>query len=111
MPRILGIFQQAKIGLPEGGTLVDIGMGGFMPRQNVDIYFKGMEAIHAAFKEAMKDATARRSHILYELNNHEAYYTRDITSTLDALGDDFTRDEVLQAFDGRRKEIKEIDTV
>ena len=77
-----------------------------MPKSNVDAFTSGMKAIDDNFKEAMKDEKARKDHIIYELNNHEAYYTRDITSTLEALGEDFTREEVLQAFDGRRKESK-----
>jgi hypothetical protein len=91
-------LAQGKAGLPEGEKLVDIGAGGFMPAKNIDKLIAGMKVIDAAFKEAMRDAKARRDHILYELNNHEAYYTRDIESTLDALGDDFSEDEVLAVF-------------
>ena len=92
-----------KIGLLEGEKLVDIGAGGFMPARNKDIFLKGMNDIDIAFKEAMKDEKARRTHILYELENHEAYYTRSIDDTMAALGDDFTCEEVLAVFDGRRK--------
>lgn len=92
---------KAKINLKEGEKLVDIGMGGFMPARNVSAYVEGMKKIHADFKQAMKDEKARKAHILYELNNHEAFYTRDIESTMDALGEDFTREEVLKVFKGR----------
>ncbi len=91
---------KAKIGLQEGEKLLDIGMGGYMPARYKDDYIKGMKDIYLAFKEAMKDEKARKAHIKYELDNHEAYYTRDITSTLEALGDDFTREEVLKVFKG-----------
>lgn len=92
---------KAKIGLLAGERLTDIGAGGFIPSKNVDIFTQGMKAIRLAFKEAMKDEKARKAHILYELNNHEAYYTRDIEDTLSALGSDFTREEVLKVFKGR----------
>jgi hypothetical protein len=91
-------FAEGKSKLPEGEKLVQIPHGGFMPKRNVDKLIAGMKVIDEAFKEAMRDAKARKAHILYELNNHEAYYTRDIESTLDALGDDFSRDEVMSVY-------------
>jgi len=87
-----------KIGLQEGERLVDMGVGGFMPVKYKDTFIQGMKDIDVAFKEAMKDEKARKAHILYELNNHEAYYTRNIDSTLDALGEDFTREEVVAVY-------------
>lgn len=93
----------ANCNLKEGDKLVDVGYGCFMPKSNLDKYIKGNEEITKAFKEAMKDEKARKEHILYELNNHEAFYTRDIESTLEALGEDFTRGEVMHVFDNRIK--------
>jgi len=95
-----------KIGLLEGEKLVDIGAGGFMPLKYKDKYINGMEAIYLAFKDAMKDEKARKAHILYELNNHEAYYSMDISDTLDALGEDFTREEVAEVFNKNRSKNK-----
>ena len=92
---------KVKISLQEGEKLVNLGMGGFIPLQNVDMFNKGMEKINLEFSQAMKDAKARKAHILYELNNHEAYYTNDIESTMGALGDEFTREEVLKVFKGK----------
>lgn len=95
------IEGKTKIGLLEGEKLVDIGAGGFMPAKNVEMFTQGMDKIASEFKQAMKDEKARKAHILYELNNHEAYYTRSIESAMDALGEDFTREEVLKAFKGK----------
>ena len=94
-------FDENKTPLQAGDKYVDIGAGGFMPKSNIDKFTDGMKAITDEFNAKMKEQKARREHIHYELNNHEAYYTRDITSTLDALGDEFTREEVLSVFDGR----------
>lgn len=87
-----------KINLGEGEKLVDIGYGGFMAEKNVDKYLEGLKKIDLEFKEAMKDEVARKEYILYELNNHEAFYTGSTESTLDALGEDFTKEEVLEVF-------------
>ena len=92
---------KAKIGHVQGEKLVDIGAGGFMPSKYKETFIQGMKDIALAFKEAMKDEEARKAHIKYELDNHEAYYTHDIDSTMDALGEDFTREEVLKVFKGR----------
>ncbi len=93
-------FMDSKtaLNMPAGERLVSIGAGGFMPLKNKQLYLDGMKAIYLEFKKAMKNAKDRRAHILYQLNNHEAYYTRDIESTMDALGEDFTREEVLAVF-------------
>lgn len=85
--------------------ITDIGYGGFILSERVNDYIAGMRRIGEAFDEAMRDEKARRDYIAYELNNHEAYYTRSIDSTLEALGDSFTREEVLAVFDGRRKAV------
>lgn len=91
-------LAEGKAKLPEGEKLVNIGLGGFMPKRNIEMYLSGMKQIDKDFRQAMKDQKARRDHIEYELWNHEAFYTRDIESTLDALGDEFTREEVLHVF-------------
>lgn len=87
-----------KINLGEGEKLIAIGFGGFMAEKNVDKYLEGLKKIDLEFKEAMKDEEARKKYILYELNNHEAFYTGSIESTLDALGGDFIKEEVLAVF-------------
>jgi len=45
---------------------------------------------------------ARRANVAYELRNHEAYYTGDITDTLRALGSGYTRKEVLAVYNVER---------
>ncbi len=98
-------FEEGKIKSPlaDGDKYVSIGMGGYMPASRVDDYINGMDKIRKEFKQAMQDEKARKEYIKYELSNHEAYYTHSIDSTMDALGEDFTREEVLAVFDGRRK--------
>ena len=98
-------FEAGKLKSPlkEGEKYLDIGGGGYMPKGNLEAFEGGMEAITKEFNTAMKDAKARRDHIAYELSNHEAYYTHSIESTMDALGEDFTREEVANVFNIIRK--------
>lgn len=95
-------FAENKTPLKEGEKYVSIGAGGYMPKSEVDNFTNGMKAISKTFKQAMKDKKAREAHIRYELNNHEAYWSHNIESALEALGSDFTSAEVLAVFDGRR---------
>lgn len=96
------IEGKAKLNRKEGERLTSIGMGGFMPSENKDKFLQGLDRIALDFKQAMQDEKARTAHILYELYNHEAFYVNDIDSTLDALGEDFTREEVLTVFNKER---------
>ena len=91
-------FEKNKTPLKKDEKYVDIGAGGYMPKGNVKKYLAGMKMIDDTFKKAMKDKKERLKHIKYELNNHEAFYSRDITDTLNALGEDFTREEVQKVF-------------
>lgn len=80
--------------LQEGEKYVDIGAGGFIPKHNLGALEQGMKDIEKTFKAQIKEAKAREQHILYELNNHECFYSGDITPALEAMGDDYTREEV-----------------
>jgi hypothetical protein len=91
-------FDENKTPLKDGEKYVSIGMGGYMPKGNADTYIDGIKKIDENFKEAMQDKETRLEYIKYELSNHEAGYTGDITDTLLALGEDFTHEEVLSVF-------------
>ena len=72
-------FQENKTPLKEGEKYVSIGAGGYMPKGNVQKYLDGSKAISKAEKAAIKAAKeGKEQHILYELRNHEAFYTRSI---------------------------------
>jgi len=97
-------FEKVKSTMAEGEKLVSIGGGGYIPKHNVEALIAGAKAIDETFKQQIKDAKARETHILYELNNHEAYYTGTIDTTLDALGDDYTAEEVQAVYKKFRAE-------
>lgn len=95
-------FAENKTPLQEGEKYVSLGAGAYMPKSKVTVYLDGIKAINKWYKLAVKDNKVRRENIVYELNNHEAFYTFDIESTLNALGEDYTKTEVMQVFNVER---------
>jgi len=96
-------FASNKTPLKEGEKYARMGMGGYIPTGNIDMWSNGMDAIDKAYKAEIKATKgARRANVAYELRNHEAYYTGDITDTLRALGSGYTRKEVLAVYNVER---------
>jgi len=92
-------FAENKTPLQEGEKYVSIGMGGYLPKGKVDAFSAGMKEINAWYKKEVADnKDLRRKEIIYELGNHEAWYTGDIEDTLAALGSDYTAKEVWKVF-------------
>lgn len=96
-------FEENRTPLKEGEKYISIGGGGYMPKGNYEAFEKGYEDIEAWYKQAVKDNKQRKALISYELANHECYYTGDIQSALDVLGEDYTREEVLEVYRAERK--------
>lgn len=91
-------YEKVKPTMEEGEKLVSIGGGGYMPKHNVEKLIEGTKQIDETFKKQIKEAKARKEHIIYELHNHECFYTGDITNALEALGEDYTKEEVEAEF-------------
>lgn len=91
-------YAKAKLSMAEGEKLVDIGAGGYIPKHNVEALLEGIKEIEDNFKASIKEAKAREEHILYELNNHEAFYTGTIEDAKEALGEDYTDEEILAVY-------------
>ncbi len=90
-------FEEGRLKHPlaEGDKYVRIAGGGLMYRSKIDAWETGWKELNKWFKKAIKDTKgARRAHIVYELGNHEAWYTNDIGTTMDALGEGYTKKEV-----------------
>lgn len=91
-------FAKNKVTIIESDTYVAIGGGGYMPKSLVSTFVQGSKAINRQYKDAIKNNKQRRANILYELINHEAFYTCDIDDTLEHLGTDYTRSEVQEVY-------------
>ena len=82
----------------EGVKYVSIGAGGLVPKENIDIFSKGMEEIMSWKKLEMKKLKPEFL-IEYELSNHECYYTGSIEDALEVLKEyDITREQVMEVY-------------
>lgn len=92
-------FHANKTPLQEGEKYVSIGAGGYLPKGKVDAFCDGMKEINKWYKKEVADnKDLRRKEIVYELGNHEAWYTGDIQDTLRGLGPGYTAKEVWKVF-------------
>jgi len=92
-------FNENKTPLADGDKYVSMGAGGYLPKSKVDAYIQGSKDINKGFKAGIKKSKSLRyENIAYELANHEAYYTGEITDTLEALGSEYTAKEVWEVY-------------
>jgi len=93
-------FEEQKKELEPGDEYINAGSGAILPKSKVKEYIDGMKEINRWYKAAIKDGGAglRREKILYELNNHEAFYVYDIEDTMMALGEGYSHEEVWKVF-------------
>lgn len=89
---------KTKCQLLAGEKLAAVGGGGFVRLSMVDRLRDGVNSILAKFDKDVNDLGLREALIEYELYNHEAFYTFSITSTVEALGEGYTREEVADVF-------------
>jgi hypothetical protein len=95
-------FEKNKTPLEDGDKYVRLFGGGFCPKSKAKEMIQALEDAHKWYQEQINSGKLREEHILYELNNHEAFYTGEIGDTLEALGDDYTAEEVFEVFKANR---------
>lgn len=91
-------FAENKTELKENEEYVSLGMGGYLPNTSVKNYIQGLKDITAQEKEKIKEFNLEKSEILYELQNHEAFYTGDIEDTYFALNEKYTHEQIWKVY-------------
>lgn len=93
---------KAKNPVTDGHKYTSIGGGGFFPGQNKQQWIDGMDAINAWEKQANAELKANRAEeekaILYELNNHEAFYSGEIEEVVDLFEGVYTREQIRKVY-------------
>jgi hypothetical protein len=76
-------FEESKTPLSDGDEYIIICSGGYMPKSKTEEYIKGNEEIDQWFNsQTMQSAETIKKHIIYELYNHECFYTGNISDVL-----------------------------
>lgn len=91
-------FAENKTQLNEGEKYVSMGAGGYLPNSLVNQFSAGMKAIEQFGKDEVKKAKLEDVEILYELNNHECFYTNDCTDVFDLFEGKYTHDKILKVY-------------
>ena len=74
-----------------------------MPKSNVRRFIDGQKENSDWEKKEIKSAReAKAEHILYELSNHECFYTNDISDAMSVLP--YPKKDVLKVFSQYREE-------
>lgn len=93
---------KAKHPVDDGSKYVSIGMGGYLPGQYKQVWIDGIDAITAWEKQANAELKANRAEeekaILYELNNHEAFYSGEIDDVVGLFEGVYTREQIRKVY-------------
>ncbi len=88
--------------LTEGAKYCSVGMGGYFPGQNKQKYIEGMDALKAWEKQAKKELKENEAEIekaiLYELNNHECFYSGEIDEVVELFEGIYTREQIRKVY-------------
>ncbi|MFV0536825.1 MAG: hypothetical protein ACK5M3_05555 [Dysgonomonas sp.] len=86
----LGIFfafsnEQLVAGRKEGVTYVNAGAGMIIPKDNVEEFKKRHIQLFDEMEREYAENVPMDDYILYELNNHEAFYTWSVDEAYEAV--------------------------
>lgn len=97
---------KAKSGITDNKDLTQLGAGLICPKATADTLIEELNNIYKeCIEEDIKD-NGLNAIIRRELNNHEAYYTRDISSTVEALQDyPVSEKDILNVFNNKNYEL------
>lgn len=95
--------QQLAEGMKEnpltpGDKYVALGAGSYMPKSNVEKYENGCREIDEWQRKLIQENNMDDEVILYELANHEAFYTGEIEDTYYALGCNYTKEKIWEVY-------------
>jgi len=86
---------KAKIGITDNKDLCSIGAGGYMPKTNADKMSQLLKEETKRYNKELREAKDQKEQaILYELNNHEAFYTGRLDEVIDIFKGFYTKEDI-----------------
>lgn len=95
-------FHENKTPLQEGEKYVSIGAGGYMPKSKVEQLRKGMAELKKEERAEVRKSKLWYQEISYELNNHECYYTGNISPVVEMFSGTYTEKKIREVFNAER---------
>lgn len=81
---------------------VSIGCGGFMPKSKTKKLRERLDELDIKIENLIKKNKQEENHILYELDNHECFYTGSITEAERVLP--YSQEQILNVYRNNYKE-------
>jgi len=101
-------FLENKIPLKEGEKYVSIGAGGYLPNSNAALFSKEWDELDTWYKSTLKaDKKEAENAILYELNNHECFYTWGYSEVVKIFDGVYTEKQIKSVFNKFAKTYQE----
>jgi len=95
---------KAEKKLNKGEKLTRIPAGGFIPSKNLKKMLDAMDLENKKYKKELKEAKKEKeAAILYELNNHECYYTGSIEPVKELFKGIYTAADIRKVFYNNNK--------
>ena len=86
---------------------LSIGAGSYMPKSCYPKWESGSKEINKWYKSTLKSKKLSETDILFELNNHEAFYTGDLSYTFDALEGRYTHEQIREVYNKYRGQFED----
>lgn len=88
-----------KIGTKEKSELTSLGGGAIALKTEAKTFLDAMEQLNKKYKKELKDAKqAKEEAILYELKNHECFYTGCIEDVVSLFNGVYSKKDILKVF-------------
>lgn len=100
-------FLENKTPKEDGEKYLSLGAGAYMPKSRYPKWESGSKAINKWYNSTLKAKKLSETDILFELNNHEAFYTGDLSYTFDVLEGRYTIEQVREVYNKYRSQYEE----
>lgn len=91
-------FEEGKTPLADGDEYVRFGSGCFMPKSNLSKFETTFDEINREYENSVDAENLHDDEILYELENHECFYTGDLSPVINLFVGRYTKDQIIDVY-------------